>query len=61
MWLSHATPGMQMNEIIIVLVLIGDAYVNISRLSYVDKDNKKSYIMKTLKQFLDNMYRDVNN
>ena len=41
MWLSHATSGMQMNEIIIVLVLIGDAYVNISRLSYVDKDNKK--------------------
>ena len=30
-----------MNEIIIVLVLIGDAYVNISRLSYVDKDNEK--------------------
>ena len=25
------------------LVLIGDAYVNISRLSYVDKDNKKLY------------------
>ena len=23
------------------LVLVGDAYVNISRLSYVDKDNKK--------------------
>ena len=43
MWLSHATSGMQMNEIIIVLVLIGDAYVNISRLSYVDKGNKKLY------------------
>ena len=25
------------------LVLIGDAYVNISRLSYVDKGNKKLY------------------
>ena len=24
-------------------VLIGDAYVNISRLNYVDKDNKKLY------------------
>ena len=37
MWLSHTTPGMQMNEIIIVL----STNLNISRLSYVDKDNKK--------------------
>ena len=37
MWLSHATPGMSMNEIIIVL----STNLNISRLSYVDKDNKK--------------------
>ena len=32
-----------MNKINIVLVLIGDAYVNISRLSYLDKDNKTLY------------------
>ena len=37
MWLSHATPSMSMNEIIIVL----STNLNISRLSYVDKDNKK--------------------
>ena len=30
-------------KLLLSLVLVGDAYVNISRLSYVDKDNKKTY------------------
>ena len=30
-------------KLLLSLVLVGDAYVNISRLSYLDKDNKKTY------------------